>query len=470
MTKKLEFTVRGLNNLEPAAPGKRYEIADTHISGLRVRVGDAAVEHGRYKGKAAQISFVLLARFPPSSNPTRRTLGGYAQEFPELTLEAARAKAADWKAQISRGLDPSAELKREREEAAREKLAAELACYSVLRALDRYDAEKLVQLRTHKKTRSALDGPKGLLSSFSERDIKTLTRAEVAEVVRAKAVDAPISANRQLAYANAFFEWCVEEELLDQNPAANIRKPSNENERDRFHSVEELREIWDATDALGYPFKHLYRLSIVQPLRRQENAAIEVNSLDLGHDDDPTEGVWTLRAGATKNAKALRIPLSPLARAILIDAINDPARPKDLTDEDHPKESRYVFTTTGVTPVSGFAKAKARLDRLIAEARDKEAAKHGRAPVTVPHWTVHDLRTTFNTIACDELGIDAAVADRILNHVATATRSKVQRIYNRSELFEPRKRALNAWASYLEAEVIGRSADRVAVLRQKTAA
>ena len=73
----------------------------------------------------------------------------------------------------------------------------------------------------------------------------------------------------------------------------------------------------------------------------------------------------------------------------------------------------------------------------------------------MPHWTVHDLRTTFNTHACEVLDVPAHVADRILNHVATATRSKIMRVYNKCELFEPRCEALNAWASLLRECVIG---------------
>ncbi len=74
----------------------------------------------------------------------------------------------------------------------------------------------------------------------------------------------------------------------------------------------------------------------------------------------------------------------------------------------------------------------------------------------MPHWTVHDLRTTFNTHACEILNIPPHVADRILNHVATATRSKIMRVYNKSELFEARRAALNAWCDLLSASVIFR--------------
>ena len=38
--------------------------------------------------------------------------------------------------------------------------------------------------------------------------------------------------------------------------------------------------------------------------------------------------------------------------------------------------------------------------------------------------------------------------------VATATRSKVMRVYNKSELFEPRRQALIAWEELLRAQVV----------------
>jgi integrase len=70
------------------------------------------------------------------------------------------------------------------------------------------------------------------------------------------------------------------------------------------------------------------------------------------------------------------------------------------------------------------------------------------------HWVVHDLRTTFSTLACDILLADVAVVDRILNHVASVTTAKVRRVYNRSEMFEPRKAVLEQWADLVVRKVI----------------
>ena len=173
-----------------------------------------------------------------------------------------------------------------------------------------------------------------------------------------------------------------------------------------------------------------------------------LNELNLGDDATPGQGLWLLPSDRTKRANALRIPLSPLARSNHIEAIRH---------EDRPKNSKLVFTTTGDTPVSGFAKAKRRLDTAIAQARMEHAAQAGADPQAcemMPPWTIHALRTTFNTHACEILDVPPHVADRILNHVATATRSKIMRVYNKSELFEPRRQALIAWEELLLARVI----------------
>lgn len=454
-TRKLELTRMALDNLAPAEPGRNYEIADTLVPGLRVRVADAAIGAGRFKGKAAIVTFVLVARYPPSPNPTRRALGRYDRDGCHLTLQGAREKAREWKGKIAAGIDPAAELRElqvaeqvARAEAERQRLAEEEEARnrkSLRDLLDTYEEEVLAHHKRGAATRRALDGKEGLLKTLAERDPASLTRSEIVQILKKRAKIAPTSANRQLAYASAFFNWCVDEELLTTNPIEKVKKPSKENTRDRYHSLGELREIWAAAGKLGYPFQQLYRLCMVLPMRREENAAIPVDELDLASDKMPDAGIWTLPADRTKRTNALRIPLSPLARSIIKEALAHPDRPKD---------SKFVFSTTGKTSISGFSKAKKRLDAEIHAARTKRAAELGVEPVVMPHWILHDLRTTFNTLACDDLGVDAHVADRILNHVATATTSKVMRIYNRSELFEPRKKALIAWADLLEREVI----------------
>ena len=91
------LTDRKLQALKPAKPGKRYDVMDTDVRGFGVRVTD--------KG---QRTFILIARYRGSTNPTRRAIG----EYPTLTLEKAREKARAWRQLIEDDIDPKTEEER----------------------------------------------------------------------------------------------------------------------------------------------------------------------------------------------------------------------------------------------------------------------------------------------------------------------------------------------------------------------
>src|SRR5262245_17275932 len=104
--KNLKFKLKGrraaltdkeVRSLRPAQPGQRYDIADPGQERFGVRVND--------KGKT---TYILTARFPGSSNPTRR-------EVPGTTLAEARATAERWLELIEKGIDPKTEIKRQAE-------------------------------------------------------------------------------------------------------------------------------------------------------------------------------------------------------------------------------------------------------------------------------------------------------------------------------------------------------------------
>ena len=89
---KRNLTDRTLKALKPAAAGKSTDVWDATVAGFGVRMSGS----GRR-------TFVLMARYPGSGNPTRRAIGVYD----EISLADARAKAVDWKKQIGRGIDPA---------------------------------------------------------------------------------------------------------------------------------------------------------------------------------------------------------------------------------------------------------------------------------------------------------------------------------------------------------------------------
>ena len=112
-----------------------------------------------------------------------------------------------------------------------------------------------------------------------------------------------------------------------------------------------------------------------------------------------------------------------------------------------------VVTTDGETHISGFAKAKARLDALI-------AAKHSQPECLAP-WTLHDLRRTVGTHMA-RLGITKDVRARVLNH---AMQGVTDRAYNVFDYASDKRSALDRWAAEIMRAVEGKPAGKVVKIR-----
>jgi integrase len=229
---------------------------------------------------------------------------------------------------------------------------------------------------------------------------------------------ATVTANRELAGIRKFFSWCIEGDIIEVNPAAGIREPAKETARDRVLSDAELRLVWLAAEGDGYPFGPLVQLLLLTAQRRLEAAGAAWSEFDL------TGGNWDLPGKRTKNGRAHSVPLSDAALAVLADIPRFP-------------DGDFVFGSGGRSAFTGYSKAKARLDRRIAEIAG--------GPVIA--WTLHDLRRTAATRMAD-IGIFPHVVEEILNHASA--RSGVAGTYNRSRL-EPEKRdGLERWGRYVE--------------------
>jgi integrase len=110
-----------------------------------------------------------------------------------------------------------------------------------------------------------------------------------------------------------------------------------------------------------------------------------------------------------------------------------------LTSPGEAEPATYVFTSRGDRPISGYSKAKARLDRIVAAARSETGLPD------LESWTIHDLRRTAGT-GLGKLGISRFIIARVLNH---ADRT-VTGIYDRYEYVDEKRHALEAWGQYLE--------------------
>jgi hypothetical protein len=178
--------------------------------------------------------------------------------------------------------------------------------------------------------------------------------------------------------------------------------------RDRILSDAELCAVWKAAETSKGPFGSLVQFILLTAARRTEAAGL-VRAEISGPD-------WILPANRNKTKVEFVRPLSPAAQGVLAEL-------------PQIGEGRFVFTTDGERPISGFSKFKAAFDQVSG----------------VTGWTLHDLRRTARSLL-SRAGVDADVAERCLGHVLTGVRAT----YDRHEFYHEKRRAFEVLAVLIE--------------------
>ncbi len=249
------------------------------------------------------------------------------------------------------------------------------------------------------------------------------------------------TANRTLANLKAFFNWCADRGILQTSPAERVRRPKAEVSRDRVLSDAELRFLVSALGQIEWPWREFFTLALLTGQRREEIAGMRWGELDL----ESRNPIWVLPADRTKNGKAHVVPLVPAAVAIIRGV-------RRIEGSD------FVLTTTGDTSVSGFSRAKAKLDATMLKIARGEAESRGADPerVVVSPWRLHDVRRTVAS-GMARAGVSVAVVEKVLNHVS-GTFAGVVGVYQRHDFAAEKREALTAWAAHVErltAEPVG---------------
>jgi len=375
--------------------------------------------------------YLIQYRMGGRGFPTRRyTIGKHGEFTPEKARERAQALLQG----VRDGIDPMGEK-------------ATARVNTVRKLVDEF-----IKSRRDKGRRSA-DEVEWLLkrevvAAWGDRPVASITRADVVRLLDTITErGAGTLANRTLAHIKTMFAWAEGRGTLMASPAKGIEKPSAEISRDRTPNNAELVEIWRAADSLGWPFGKAVQLLILTGQRREEVSGMAWSEIKF---DTAT---WSIPAARSKNALAHDVHLSSAAFMLL--------RSLPRFVEEHPNEVDLIFTTTGNTSISGWGKAKRKLDAKILEARQNTAKEAGTDPLKVKPmeaWTLHDLRRSVAT-GMNDLGVLPHVADRILNH-ASAKKGGVMAVYNRAEYAGERKAAMSLWAEHLE-RLLSRNTARI---------
>ncbi len=326
------LTTRSIELAKPAA--ERREIPDRLLPGLYLIVQPSGAKS-------------WAVRYRRYGRPCKHTLGRY----PAIDLAAARKLASAALRAVGEGRDPNRERRHARVTKA-DSIEAIAAQFIELHC-NRHNRE-----RTAEETKRLLD--LHVLQRWRGRLAREITRRDVLDLLD-RIVDGgtPIAANRTLSAVRKMFNWTIARDILTASPCAGVRPPTLERSRDRVLSDDELKLIWQAAGQVGSSFGSLVRLLMLTGQRRNEVAGMQWSELHLH------ARLWTLPRERVKTDQPHQVPLGAAALAIL---------------ESMPRiaDSRFVSTTTGVTPSNGYSKGKRKLDALL--------------PSDMPAWRLHDLR------------------------------------------------------------------------------
>jgi integrase len=403
----------------------RIDYWDSQLPGFGIRISDS----GRR---------TWTALYRVGGKLVRETIGTVAL-IPNVGDARERARQSLQKAQA--GQNPVVERReRERETmTAAERLPNDFRAVAY-RYIERY-AKKNTKPTTWMELKRQLEVD--VLPKWADRPIASITRSDVTELLNGIADrGSPVQANRTLARLKTLFRWVVDEESVASDPTLRLRKVVKETARDRALTDGEIRLFWAGCSELGWPFGPMFKLLLLTAQRRDEAGGMEwaeIEPLD--------ERVWKIPREKAKNDRAHEVHLSELAREIIQEL---PRMSRRRPDAAGLEPSPYVFTTNGERPVSGFSKAKRRLDEHMMRLLRAEIEEAGRNPegIEIEGWILHDLRRTAAT-GMARLNIAPHVVDRILNHVSGTIRG-VAAVYNRHAYLEERKAALESWGRYVE--------------------
>lgn len=386
------LTTKAVENVKPN-PGKRVEIPDPALVGLYLVVQPSGAKS-------------WAVRYRHAGKSKKLTLG----KWPVMGIAEARQTATEALQNIERGDDPAAEK-------AAAKAARSDPAY-VDRDVFRHVVDSFLTRHASRNRRAddvAAMFRREVLARWGDMRIQEITKRDVIEVLDG-IVDrgSPVTANRLRAHLNTLFNWAKGRDIITANPLDGVKPPAPERARDRVLSDDEIKLFWRGCDKIGEPFGPLFKLLLLTGQRRGEVGGMT--------DREIKNGIWTIPAARSKNGDEHTVPLSEAARAVLA-GIQPVGR------------DGLIFTTNGRTAVSGFTRAKERLDTEIADLNEGE---------TIAAFTLHDLRRTAAT-GMAGLGFPPHIVEAVLNH-RSGTRRGVAGVYNRFNYSEEKRAALEAWA------------------------
>lgn len=353
---RFRFTDRTIDALPPNpadSPSTDAEFSDAEVPGLKLSVskGGRKTFHLRYR---------LLGR--------KRCIR--IGPFPSVTVKDARLRAHEFRAMIARDEDPLTE---------RETKAA-------VPTFEEFALNQYLPFAKTRKRSWAEDEQKirkVLLPEFSGRrltDIKT--RDIVALHSKVRRDKAPATANRYLTLVARLMALAVQWGVLDRNPAAGVKKFSENNARERYLKADEIDRMLELLKT--WPNRSLgglVKFLLFTGVRRGEAMELTWDRVDL-------EG-GTIFLDKTKSGRTRTVLLNSLAVEVLEEML-------ELRKGEHP----YVFP--GHCKNAPFVNPRRAFGELCKKLK-------------ISNFHLHDLRHSFASLAVNA-GASLYDVQKLLGH------------------------------------------------------
>jgi len=271
---------------------------------LRLRVT------GDKRGGVSRVWSLLYTR-KSDSKKCRLTLG----EYPALSLSEACHLASRHRNEAWEGKDPAAERRKAKEALTFERLAV-LWLERHAKVKKRSWAEDERMMRTN------------LLPTLGAKKAESIAKSDVVATIH-KIMDrgASYQANRNLALLRTIFNWAIDHDFVETNPALRIPRPAKEIERVRVLSEAEIRQFFAMIGSapMTRPVQIALELALLTGARISEILEARKGAFDL------TQSLWTIPGrrllpsakrpeGGTKNKLDHVLPLGDLTRARIEEA------------------------------------------------------------------------------------------------------------------------------------------------------
>lgn len=340
---------------------------DAEVRGFGLRVTRAGAK-----------AFVLDYR--AEGRQRRITIGSY----PDWTVAAARARAAELKRQVDLGSDPMAERQAER------------ASPSVKELYERYAVEHLRDKAPRSQADERSMWRQLILPELGPIKVVKVTVEDVEALHRKITHErgTPIRANRTIEVLRRAFNLAVRWQWRADNPASGIRR-NREDKRQRYLTPTELSRLMTVLET--HPelvSANALRLLVLTGARKGEVLNARWEAFDLAR------GIWLKPAASTKQRREHRLPLSAAAVAL-------------LREFRAAADSPFVFPGKDGNAITEIKRTWARACR--------EAGIEGAR--------IHDLRHSFASVLVSG-GASLPVVGAMLGHSQIATTERYSHLYD----------------------------------------